>query len=656
MHHYFEAITNTSGDSLIGYFARVVDPATNNGVTIAADNNGTPISTVSGVDNAAKTDAYGNLDFYVEPGTYHLDIYAPNATSLQLRVQNVAMNSTKGDTGEPGPPGSPGQDGAPGAPGVNPESIGLFAAGMRPNIDNGTTRVRTSGATRGDFIYDSTLSETDRAAYPLAMFRDFAGRVFRRDPRDLWIEQFGAQPSVPGVFDSAPAIRSALAYMVFSGQGDAATYPSLRSAPRIRVGIGRFQLASRVLIACSCQIIGEGGGVEGSQAATIFECAESGLVLDRYNTTNGQVVTPTHYGADGTLIQGIYFRSLQSAQPKTANGNFAIRANCRVKIIDVMVTNFPSQGIFVYGTSNPTSPSDFVEGEASGCIFRNITVSANYTGIQLGSSGAEADVNVCSFEGVNTFGGNYKWGLDAQNFLCCSFMGSMHFKYNGQMVHYAGKRYQGVPGAEASYGSTQPGTKGNVWSYVEDGAGDAAIPTWANGGTYIGGGPVKHANPNAASVFVACYREEGQPRPWIMSPAISVGGQGWQLAAGCTGIHFSGSQGEAGVRSLRATLAGMASSAALNPSTGLEVSNGNLPAYFGPRYTGYRIGIGQGDGDTALFMRGINSGTGEIDVGFIEARKLIAAGPFADNAAAVAAGLVKGSIYRMTDGTVKAVV
>jgi len=115
MHHYFEAITTTSGDSLIGYFARVVDPATNNGVTIAADNNGTPISTVSGVDNAAKTDAYGNLDFYVQPGTYHLDIYAPNATSLQLRVQNVAMNSTKGDTGAQGLPGNDGQNGAVGA-------------------------------------------------------------------------------------------------------------------------------------------------------------------------------------------------------------------------------------------------------------------------------------------------------------------------------------------------------------------------------------------------------------------------------------------------------------------------------------------------------------------------------------------------------------
>lgn len=108
MHHYFEAITNRSGDSLIGYFGRVIDPATNNVVTIASDDNGTPISVVSGVENMATTDANGNLDFYVAPGTYHLDIYAPNQTSLILRIKNVAMNSTKGDKGDRGNDGDTG--------------------------------------------------------------------------------------------------------------------------------------------------------------------------------------------------------------------------------------------------------------------------------------------------------------------------------------------------------------------------------------------------------------------------------------------------------------------------------------------------------------------------------------------------------------------
>lgn len=108
MHHYFEAITNTSGDSLVGYFARVIDPASQNTIVLSSDDNGTPIEVVSGVDNMAKTDAFGNLDFYVAPGTYHLDIYAPNSTSFIMRVSNVAMNSSKGDKGDPGDIGETG--------------------------------------------------------------------------------------------------------------------------------------------------------------------------------------------------------------------------------------------------------------------------------------------------------------------------------------------------------------------------------------------------------------------------------------------------------------------------------------------------------------------------------------------------------------------
>lgn len=109
MHHFFEAITNTAGDSLIGYFARVIDRTTQNTVTLSSDDNGTPIVTVSGVENMAKSDSYGNLSLYVTPGTYHLDIYAPNTTSFLYRVSDVAMNSTKGDPGPQGEQGIAGE-------------------------------------------------------------------------------------------------------------------------------------------------------------------------------------------------------------------------------------------------------------------------------------------------------------------------------------------------------------------------------------------------------------------------------------------------------------------------------------------------------------------------------------------------------------------
>lgn len=87
MYHFFQAITNTKGDSLIGYFARLIDTTSGAVVTLASDANGTPISTVSGVTNMAKTDGAGNLDFYVEPGTYHWDIFGPDATTFIRRDQ-----------------------------------------------------------------------------------------------------------------------------------------------------------------------------------------------------------------------------------------------------------------------------------------------------------------------------------------------------------------------------------------------------------------------------------------------------------------------------------------------------------------------------------------------------------------------------------------
>jgi hypothetical protein len=91
MYHYYETITNTKGDSLVGYFVRVIDTGTGNVVTLASDNGGTPIETTSGVANMCKTDDRGGSSFYVAFGSYHLDIYAPDAATFVFRLTNVDM-------------------------------------------------------------------------------------------------------------------------------------------------------------------------------------------------------------------------------------------------------------------------------------------------------------------------------------------------------------------------------------------------------------------------------------------------------------------------------------------------------------------------------------------------------------------------------------
>jgi hypothetical protein len=125
MYHFFQAITNTSGDSLVGYYGRVIDTTSGAVVPIFADDASTPIITVSGVTNTAKTDSVGNMSLFVALGVYHLDIYGSDATTFLYRVSNVPMMSgPTGATGATGPTGSTGATG-PSAPGYTTIALGL---------------------------------------------------------------------------------------------------------------------------------------------------------------------------------------------------------------------------------------------------------------------------------------------------------------------------------------------------------------------------------------------------------------------------------------------------------------------------------------------------------------------------------------------------
>lgn len=91
MYHYLNSITNTSGDALVGYFVKAVSTTTGTVASIFADSSATPIISVSGQDNAAEVDSDGNVSFYIPGGTYHLDIYATDATTFVKRIQSVQM-------------------------------------------------------------------------------------------------------------------------------------------------------------------------------------------------------------------------------------------------------------------------------------------------------------------------------------------------------------------------------------------------------------------------------------------------------------------------------------------------------------------------------------------------------------------------------------
>lgn len=79
MYKYYNALQNKSGDVLPGYFVRLFT-AGGDPVDIFSDSNGTPIANDSGIANAAKADDLGMVRFWVENGTYTLNIYDQSDT------------------------------------------------------------------------------------------------------------------------------------------------------------------------------------------------------------------------------------------------------------------------------------------------------------------------------------------------------------------------------------------------------------------------------------------------------------------------------------------------------------------------------------------------------------------------------------------------
>jgi hypothetical protein len=183
---------------------------------------------------------------------------------------------------------NPNFEGPQGSPGGNVESVGLAEALTEATVIPGaTTSFYTSGTSRGRWVEDATLTGADVSAHPLAI-KKLAGRYFRRDPRDLWIEQFGAKSIPMGKsFDSQPAVNAAIKYSGFCANRNG-NLAGTANGPKVRAGMGWFYLGSRTSWKNALLFEGAGRGHILGGNATIFACEESGFILEREDTLNFQ--------------------------------------------------------------------------------------------------------------------------------------------------------------------------------------------------------------------------------------------------------------------------------------------------------------------------------------------------------------------------------
>jgi len=173
MYKYFEPLTNRSGDSLPGYFARLFD-AGGNQVDIFADNSGTPIVTVSDVANAAKSDENGMFRWYVTNGTYDIRFYDSNDVFKSAEVGvpmfeasgvYTDLSADDGATRVGTPTGTVQADLA-----ARPTSAALIAAdgsekiGFAAGITSSATRPSNEKLDEGRSWLDGVTSAVDRAA------------------------------------------------------------------------------------------------------------------------------------------------------------------------------------------------------------------------------------------------------------------------------------------------------------------------------------------------------------------------------------------------------------------------------------------------------------------------------------------------------------
>lgn len=101
MYHWFDLVVNDrTGVPIPDVIARAYDTVSGTLANVYADENGTPIDTVSGIANAAKADSGGNYDFFIEDGNYDIQLFVGDAPLKRIRNIQMKVAATLGDLDE----------------------------------------------------------------------------------------------------------------------------------------------------------------------------------------------------------------------------------------------------------------------------------------------------------------------------------------------------------------------------------------------------------------------------------------------------------------------------------------------------------------------------------------------------------------------------
>lgn len=189
MYHLVSNLTNKGGDALVGYYVKLKD-SEGAYATLYSDANSTPISTVSGVADAAVTDDEGMYDIYVADGDYDIEFFDKNDISLLLRrIPSVPMYSNTS---------------------VEAAKDATLADLASTTADKGAALVAFEG---GGTVQEIATATTDKGAALVGFLQSGTGASARTAQAKLQelvsVVDFGADPT--GTDDSTAAFVAAIA-------------------------------------------------------------------------------------------------------------------------------------------------------------------------------------------------------------------------------------------------------------------------------------------------------------------------------------------------------------------------------------------------------------------------------------------------------------
>jgi hypothetical protein len=598
---YHGTATDTKGNSLVGYFVECL--ASGVVQSIYADNSGTPIVSVSGVANRAKTDGRGNFNFYVADGTYDLKYYDDNGEyqftesgftmvdgATLLAAASAAINvKTFGAVGD----------------GVTNDSAAFTAAiaylkSTAVNDDVYYKGSRKLFVPAGEYLMGTTTLDITHTLIieGESSMNGYSSRlVWTGDCDGIRIQAYNTNGAT--AVDGSPYHYSG-SYTIVRNLGLAGPYANNSNFTGNTEGDYHG-------IRCRTNYIIEDCLIDGFAGDGIYSKASAGAGAPDEGNSNCSFISRVKVT---NVRNGVY---LDGADANACTLTGVIGVYCR------QFTVYDSSFLGNTHIGHHSANAGLVRGVAASVVSiggsRYFVKQGQATGASTNAPKSSTVTITIATPGVVTWNAH---GLGDGNTVTFSTTGALPTGLTAATKYYvvnsttntfqvsatSGGAAINTTGSQSGVHTSAAGVDNTYWAYLQAGAVDTSlnIQAWVNAISVREGGCYNADSANGYNTFIGCYSEGGEGGPQAISPTMFVGGLfgSREPIGGCN--YFAGGK----INAPNAAILGqtrMANAVAATVNISVTHNSGAFASSTGARH-GFAQGY-EGDGTTPAYAGSI---------------------------------------------------